>query len=120
MNTTEQDINEASCKEVCDRAIRFNEQQAFDLRVLQLWAHAKAAGHTAEAIRAFTFRHEYLTDTEKDANRSCWWRARPPAYCDKNWHNALRLHNGDVVAMPGIERPIPPEWLPSLAKKVSD
>lgn len=118
MNTTEQNINEAACKAVCGDLVRLNEQQAFDLRVLQLWVHAKETGHAAEDIRAFTFRDTYLTDTEKKENQTASRLRRPPTFCDKNWHNALRLHSGDVVTMPGIARPIPPEWMPSSVKRV--
>ena len=93
------------------------EQIRFDLEVLALWAHAeKTTGHTHETIKAFTFRPEFLTVEQRIENSHRAVRRSPSAYCDKNWHNALRLRNGDVVRMPGIKRPIPPSWMPTDVK----
>jgi len=93
------------------------QQQAFDVAVLNLWAHASA--HTrleADAIHAFTFRPENLTEEEKKKNRLARQCGKPPVYCDKNWHNTLRLKDDRLVWMPGIARPIPPGWTPAEAK----
>ena len=90
------------------------QQQAFDVSVLVLWSHAKLhTGLTDEDIRAFTFRPEYLTPEEMVKNKRASFASKPPVYCDKNWHNALRLHDDRVVSMPGILRPIPPSWTPT-------
>lgn len=95
------------------------EQQRFDLEVLALWAHAEeTTGYTHEQIRTFTFRPEFLTAEEKKADKQHFRLHRKPKYCDKNWHNALRLRDECVVAMPGIQRPIPPCWTNSSVEKV--
>lgn len=95
---------------------RLGEERAFLLKVLGLWEHAKEAGYTSEEIRAFTFRPEWLTKEQKRENQRRASRRSAPAYCDKNWHNALRLKSGDLVKIPGIARPIPPEWYNSEAR----
>jgi hypothetical protein len=90
------------------------EQQAFDVAVLNLWAHAKThTGLEAEEVRAFTFRSDFLTKEEQKKNKGAKWTSKPPVYCDKNWHNALRLIDGRLIAMSGIARPIPPAWTPT-------
>ena len=94
-------------------------QQAFDIAVLALWAHAKqSTGHTHETIKAFTFRPEWLTKEQQKENKDAARLRKPPVYCDKNWHNALRLSSGDLIQMEGVARPVPPSWLASEAKKV--
>lgn len=93
------------------------QQRDFDLAVLKLWAHAReTTGKTEDDIRAFTFRPEFLTLQQKIENSHAAATKQPPAYCDKNWHNALRLKDESVIAMPGIARPIPPAWMASSAK----
>jgi hypothetical protein len=89
-------------------------QQSFDLAVLALWEHAtEYLDLTPESIRAFTFRPEHLTGEEQKANRSASYASKPPVYCDKNWHNCVRLIDDRLFAIPGIARPIPPEWTPT-------
>lgn len=93
-------------------------QQAFDIAVLGLWAHAKkTTGHTHETIRAFTFRPEFLTPEQKRENQQAARYRKPPVYCDKNWHNALRLRDETVIGMPGIKRPILPAWFNTEVRK---
>jgi len=88
------------------------QQQSFDVSVLALWSHAKATtGLTEDDIRAFTFRPEFLTPEEAKKNKDAKFATKPPVYCDKNWHNALRLHDESLVPMPGITRPTPPAWI---------
>lgn len=99
---------------------RAHEQRAFDLKVLALWAHATTAtGKTSDEIKSFTFRPEHLTPEESKRNRRMAYSNKPPVYCSKNWHNCVRLVTGDLVGMPGIKRPTPPEWLASEARKVT-
>lgn len=119
MNTTEQNINEAMSLEyqAIDRVKRHGEQVAFDAEVLRLWARAKEAGFTPEQVKAFTFRFEYLTNEQKEKNRDALRYRKPPVYCDKNWHNALRLCSGRIVSMPGITRPTPPGWMPTSVER---
>lgn len=108
-------------KELLARIDTLTERQRFDIAVLALWAHAKeTTGHTHETIRAFTFRKEYLTQEQSRANKVASRQRKPPVYCDKNWHNALRLKNNSVVSMPGVTRPSPPADLPASAKVVID
>lgn len=93
------------------------EQRDFDLAVLKLWLHAReTTGKTEDDIRAFTFRPEFLTLQEKIENSHAAAKGRPAVYCDKNWHNALRLKDESVIAMPGISRPIPPAWMAASAR----
>jgi len=96
------------------------ERQRFDFEVFALWVHAREkTGYTDEQIKTFTFRPEFLTEEEKKANERYFRLHRKPLYCDKNWHNALRLRDECVVAMPGVQRPIPPGWMNSSVEKVN-
>ena len=91
----------------------------FNLSVLRLWEHAqKTIGKDPRDIKAFSFRPEFLSQSEKRQNNIAAAKRKPPVYCDKNWHNCVRLKVGDLLKMPGIKRPIPPSHTPSEAKKV--
>lgn len=95
------------------------DQQKFDLAVLALWDHAeRCTGKTYPEIKAFTFRPEYLTKEQARENRKLKARGSVPRYCHKNWHNCVRLANGDLLGMEGIARPIPPDWMKTGVKKV--
>ena len=105
---------------VLDSIERARERQAFDLAVLALWAHAEdTTGMSWEDVKTFTFRPEFLLPEEAKANRRKANVHKPPVYCAKNWHNCLRLKSGDLISMPGISRPTPPEWLETSARKVT-
>lgn len=94
-------------------------ERDFDLAVLHLWVHAEnSTGRTWKDIKAFTFRPEFLTKEEKRENDDHFRRHRKPLYCDKNWHNCVRLVEGGLMRIPGIKRPTPPEWMQADVKRV--
>ena len=110
-------------KTVLTQLDRACETKQFYIKVLGLWAHLEeTTGLTHEDVRAFTFRPEYLTPQQRNANRvAAAVYGKPPVYCDKNWHNCVRLreqHMGDLREIPGIARPIPPEHLKADARIV--
>ena len=86
------------------RIKKLNEERIYLLEVLELWAHAKNdISKEPHEIKAFTFRPEFLTDEQKRENGR-----KKIRYNDKNWHNAVRLHNGKLIKMSGIKRPVKP------------
>lgn len=90
------------------------EEQKFYCKVLRLWDHLETTtGKTHKDVRSFTFRPEFLTPEEKKENDRARRKHLPPVYCDKNWHNCVRLKSGELMSMPGIARPIPPETMKS-------
>ena len=105
---------------VLDHLEQLGESRKFYIKLLRLWAHLEeTTGLTHEEVRAFTFRPEHLTKYEKAENYLASRDRRPPVYCEKNWHNCVRLKDtGDIVPMPGIARPIPPEHMASKAEVV--
>ena len=97
------------------------EQQRFDLEVLALWTHLeKETEYTHEDVRAFTYCPAFHTKEEKAEQRRCQRARVAPKYCDKNWHNAVRLRTGDLVPMPGFKRPTPPEHSFATITKVTE
>jgi hypothetical protein len=114
----EENLTVNPCKEITDDLVRLNEQRMFDLRVLQLWLHVdEHTEYKPEQVKSFTFRTEFLTKEQRKRNSREALAHSAPVYCDKNWHNALRLRSGEVVEMPGIVRPIPPGWMPTSVER---
>jgi hypothetical protein len=77
-------------------------EKRYWVQVLGLWAHANKAGFESDQVKAFTFRPEFLSRPEKRMK---------PVPNDLTHHNALRLVNGDLVCIPLIKRPEPPETI---------
>lgn len=115
----EENLTVNPCKSAkLTKSIRLREQQIFDIRVLQLWAHVdEHTEHKPEQVKSFTYRPEFLTKEQRKRNSRKALAHSAPAYCAKNWHNAIRLRSGEVVEMPGIARPIPPGWMPTSVER---
>jgi hypothetical protein len=115
----EENLTVNPCKSAkITEGIRLREQQVFDVRLLLLWEHVqRLTEYKPEQVKAFTYRPEFLTKEEQKENRSAARLYRKPKYCDKNWHNAIRLRSGEVASMPGIARPIPPGWMPTSVER---
>ncbi|MHC4300583.1 MAG: hypothetical protein ACYS7Y_25180 [Planctomycetota bacterium] len=95
-------------------------EKQYHLKVLGLWAHIDEhlGKEIRERVKTFTFRDAYLSDTEESANIRARLARRPIPYSGKTHHNALRLDNNDVILMPLIERPEPPDHMRVNINKV--
>ena len=85
-------------------------EQKYYAEVLELWAHAAAAGYSHEDVRAFTFRPEFLTKEEK-VKEARDRRQGVRRYTSLTHHNALRLKDDSIVQIPLVARPTPPDHM---------
>ena len=76
--------------------------RAYYMAALDLWAHAAEAGYTADQIKAFSFRKEFL-----DPKHRRWYQVSVED--GDQWHNCVRLQNGELRPIPAIARPQRPE-----------
>ncbi len=75
------------------------------LDVLDLWDVATKAGFKVEDVKAFTFRPTFLAPNQKDEDQASWQRHRRSIYNASEWHNCVRLNNGDLRPIPLTRRP---------------
>jgi hypothetical protein len=115
----EENLTVNPCKSAkITEGIRLREQQIFDMKLLHLWAWVEEkTEYKPEQVKSFTYRPEFLTKEQRKRNSRAALAHSAPGYCDKNWHNALRLRSGEIVEMPGIVRPIPPGWMPTSVER---
>ena len=72
--------------------------------VLALWNVAKLAGYDDSEIRAFSFRPEFLSPPGI-RNYQLSSMAQRKRFGEQ-FHNCVRLHNGDLCPIPITEKPI--------------
>ena len=91
-------------KELLDRIRDRGRERDYVLDVLALWDVAKQAGYEPDDVKAFTFRREFLSREELRE-----FVPRAGEYATKNereYHNCVRLHNGELRAIPLTRMPI--------------
>jgi hypothetical protein len=72
------------------------------MAVLDLWAHAAEAGYTADQIKAFSYRPEFVLGKKRR------WGKFVQETGD-TLHNCVRLYTGELKQIPLIDRPQRPE-----------
>jgi hypothetical protein len=96
---------------VLDSLTKLHAEQQYLTQVMGLWAHALEAGYDSDDIQTFTFRDAYLTPSQARENKKLLANRLPPMYSGKTHHNAVRLKNNNVVAIPLIAAPVPPDHM---------
>jgi hypothetical protein len=76
--------------------------RAYYMAVLDLWAHAAEAGYTADQIKAFSYRPEFVVGKKRR-----WGQYAQET--GTTMHNCVRLHTGELKPIPLIDRPQKPE-----------
>jgi hypothetical protein len=83
------------------------ETSQFREHVRCLWLHAER--HLTKEqhadIVSFTFRDAYLSQAEYEENIGDEEDGKPKSYAQNSHHNAARLSNDDVIAIPSFPRP---------------
>lgn len=104
-------VTESPVADVRRRIAEKRAEQDKLIGQLNCWAVAKQAGYDHTEVKAFSFHHKFLTDDQRKVNRRAQQRLmcgpcdeRLP-YNQKAYHNCVRLHTGELVEIPLVERP---------------
>jgi hypothetical protein len=84
-----------------DKILAQHNEQAIMLNTLKLWEHAEVSGYTCTEVRAFTFRPDFLSISDrKELKRAIGDRGA----CTTHF-NCVRLHDGCLRRIPLVPRP---------------
>lgn len=93
--------------ETLDRIRERGRERDYLLDVLALWEVAKKAGYNPSDVKAFSFRPEFLSYSERRENQIQRARNQRDKYVQVDWHNCVRLNNGELKQIPRTKRPKP-------------
>ncbi len=91
--------------ETLDRVRERGRERNYLLDVLAVWDVAKKAGYDASDVKAFSFRPEFLTASERRENQRHRTYKQRDKYVDADWHNCVRLNTGELKQIPRTKRP---------------
>ncbi len=89
--------------ETLNRIRERGSERNYLLDVLAVWDVAKKAGYGPSDVKAFSFRSEFLSLSDRRKHQKLSLCARQQAGAD--WHNCVRLNSGELKEIPLTKRP---------------